>query len=370
MIQEAFYSTLKLLQQIKSFKRWASISQAFRFSINYAPTAFASLSVKICAFQVHSRFYCHPYWLACFFFFNFKGHTLTHWFLLDPTHPQPSASSRKKYKNVLKNLKRPGEKMRSSESSVRRRPCFPAAATTPRGPASPGVGGEGEGPGCPPFALLAEMEGSLFGDPLGDVHLGPQAPHAHVGRVGRDGHAALAAEAGTQGGKVSQKQQLRSRRGPLREPTGETEGRRRLFNLNFLFKEKRWPRRAIIPPPPPPPGFLHPLTATGHPEAETRPTDRRRHPRSPPTAYMLPWVGAGGPVRYSMAAAAHAKPGSGRERKGRRRRRRKRRAAIPREAGRPQDGGCRSRPGSGPRVTLVVSESFKRQFIFIFYFFF
>lgn len=250
MIQEAFYSTLKLLQQIKSFKRWASISQAFRFSINYAPTAFASLSVKICAFQVHSRFYCHPYWLACFFFFNFKGHTLTHWFLLDPTHPQPSASSRKKYKNVLKNLKRPGEKMRSSESSVRRRPCFPAAATTPRGPASPGVGGEGEGPGCPPFALLAEMEGSLFGDPLGDVHLGPQAPHAHVGRVGRDGHAALAAEAGTQGGKVSQKQQLRSRRGPLREPTGETEGRRRLFNLNFLFKEKRWPRRAIIPPPP------------------------------------------------------------------------------------------------------------------------
>lgn len=148
--------------------------------------------------------------------------------------------------------------MRSSESSVRRRPCFPAAATTPRGPASPGVGGEGEGPGCPPFALLAEMEGSLFGDPLGDVHLGPQAPHAHVGRVGRDGHAALAAEAGTQGGKVSQKQQLRSRRGPLREPTGETEGRRRLFNLNFLFKEKRWPRRAIIHPPPPRPGSFTP----------------------------------------------------------------------------------------------------------------
>lgn len=40
------------------------------------------------------------------------------------------------------------------------------------------------------------MESALLGDALGNVHLGPQTPHAHVGRVGRNGHAALATETG------------------------------------------------------------------------------------------------------------------------------------------------------------------------------
>lgn len=48
------------------------------------------------------------------------------------------------------------------------------------------------------------MHRALLGDALGDVHLGPQAAHAHVGRVGRDGDAALAAQAGTRGQREAQ----------------------------------------------------------------------------------------------------------------------------------------------------------------------
>lgn len=46
-----------------------------------------------------------------------------------------------------------------------------------------------------PFTLFAEMDGDLLGDSVGDVHLGPQAGHAHVGWVQGDGDATCAAKA-------------------------------------------------------------------------------------------------------------------------------------------------------------------------------
>jgi len=43
-----------------------------------------------------------------------------------------------------------------------------------------------------PFAEFAEVDDDLFGDVSGDVNLGPETSHAHVGRVRRYGHPTLA----------------------------------------------------------------------------------------------------------------------------------------------------------------------------------
>lgn len=44
------------------------------------------------------------------------------------------------------------------------------------------------------LALLAPEQRDLLLDALCDVHLGPDAVHAHIGRVGRDGHSTQAAQ--------------------------------------------------------------------------------------------------------------------------------------------------------------------------------
>lgn len=66
---------------------------------------------------------------------------------------------------------------------------------------------------APPLALLAEADAELLGDALGDVHASPQAAHAHVGRVGRDGHAAVTAEAEGQRAEESQRRRPQLPRG-------------------------------------------------------------------------------------------------------------------------------------------------------------
>lgn len=46
-----------------------------------------------------------------------------------------------------------------------------------------------------PFTLFAEMDGDLLWDSIGDVHLGSQARHTHVGWVRGNGDATCAAKA-------------------------------------------------------------------------------------------------------------------------------------------------------------------------------
>ena len=48
-----------------------------------------------------------------------------------------------------------------------------------------------------PFAELAEVDDDLLGNVGRDVDLSPQASHAHVRRVRRDGHPALATQSET-----------------------------------------------------------------------------------------------------------------------------------------------------------------------------